>query len=285
MADTEKIFVILDPTTMEQPSLVMAESIAPDFNLQRDRAAALHVYCCIDEKTISVGDGEDREQVLAETRELADAWVQRIVERSRAQGRLAVETEVEISADWRAAIVAAVGRQNCVLAIRGMSQHTRLMRLFKDRSDWKLLRDSSCPVYLVKASPNRPVRKVLAAIKHRTEKQVYTEANDMILETARGIASGLGAELHVVTAYKDISNYPDRQKFADRCKLPRNRVQAVMGSPNDAIATAAREIDADLIVIARVGKAGGKRDIGHTAETIIDALNANLLVLPMKDAG
>lgn len=283
MADTEKIFVILDPTTMEQPSLVMADSIAPNFNVRRNKSAALHVYCCIDEKTISVGDGENREQVLAETRERTDAWVQRIVAQSRAQG-LNVETEVEISTDWRAAIVAAVGRQNSVLAIRGMSQHTRLMRLFRDRSDWKLLGDSSCPVYLVKGSPNRPVRNVLAAIKHRTEKQVYTEANDMILETARGIAGGLGAEMHVVTAYKDNFNYPDRQKFADRCKLPRNRVRAVMGSPHDAIATAAREIDADLVVIARVGKAGGKRDIGHTAEKLIDALDANLLVLPMAVA-
>jgi len=196
---------------------------------------------------------------------------------------LIVDTEVDISEDWRKATVAAVARQDCMLAIKGMSQQAKRRRLFRDASDWRLLRDLACPVYLVKTSPNRRVRKVLAAIKHRTEKQVYTEANELIIQTARGIASGLGAELHVVTAYKDDFHYPDRQKFADRCGLPRNHVRAELGSPQEAITNVAKEIGADLVVIARVGKPGAKRDVGHTAETVIDALETNLLVLPMTE--
>jgi universal stress protein E len=284
MAETNKIFVILDPTTMEQPSLVMAESIAANFKARGNEPTGLHVYCCIDEKTIRAKNDENADELRAKTRESATEWVDRIVGHSRTLD-VSVETEVEVSDDWRKAIAAAVARQNCVLAIKGMSQRSRLTRLFRDRSDWQLLRDTACPVYLVKTSPNRQIRNVLAAIKHRTEQQVYTDANNIILETARGIAEGLGADLHVVTAYKDNFNYPDRQKFADRCKLPRNRVRAEMGSPDDAIAAAAREIDADMVVIARVGKPGGKRDVGHTAEKIIDALDTNLLVLPMRDAG
>ena len=282
MADAEKIFVILDPTTMEQSSLVMAESIARDFNAQRARAAALHVYCCIDEKSIRAEVGVEPEQVRTDLQERVADWIERLIAQTRSLG-LTVDTEVEISQDWRKAIVAAVARQNCLVAIKGMSHHPRLMRLFRDTSDWRLLRDSVCPVYLVKTSPNRQVRTVLAAIKHRTEKQVYTEANELILDTARGISGGLGAELHVVTAYKDNFNYPDRQKFADRCGLPRSRVRAEMGSPEEAIATAAKELGADLVVIARVGKPDTKRDVGHTAEKVIDALDANLLVLPMTE--
>lgn len=282
MADTGKIFVILDPTTMEQPSLVMAESIAQDFNAQRSEAATVHVYCCVDEKSIRDEPGVEWSQACADTRERAGEWVERIVTPTRSLG-LTVDTEVEVSKDWRKAIVAALARQNCVLAIKGMSQHPRLRRLFRETTDWQLLRDSTCPVYLVKTSPKRPVRKVLAAIKHRTEKKVYTDANNAILATARGISDGLGAELHVVTAYKDNFNYPDRQKFADRCGLPRQQVRAELGSPQEAIATAAAELDADLVVIARVGQPGGKRDVGHTAEKVIDALDTNLLVLPMTD--
>ena len=276
------IFVILDPTTMVQPSLVLAESIAADFNAQRPTAATLHVYCCINEKSIRGETGETAEQVREEMLELTKDWVERLVQPTRALG-LQVETEVEIGEKWRKTIAAAVARQHCALAIKTMSQHSRLMRAFHDSSDWKLLRDSTCPVYLVKTSPKRHVRKVVAAIKHRTEKKVYTEANDLILATARGIAGGLGAELHVVTAYKNVMHYPDRQKFADRCGVARNRVRAEMGAPQDAIAAAANEIGADLVVMARVGKPGSKRDVGHTAEKIIDALDTDLLILPMKE--
>jgi len=277
MSDIEKVFVILDPTTMEQPSLIMAESVA-----QRRRAAALHVYCCIDEKTIRAEAGVGSEQARTDAQERVADWIERLVAPTRALD-LSVDTEVEISQDWRTAIVAAVARQNCMLAVKGMSQQPRLTRLFRDTADWHLLRDSACPVYLVKTSPNRQVRKVLAAIKHRTEKQVYTEANELILQTARNIATGFGAELYVVTAYEDDFHYPDRQKFADRCGLPRNQVRAEMSSSQEAIATVAKEIGADLVVIARVGKPGTKRDVGHTAEKVIDALDTNLLVLPMTE--
>lgn len=278
MADVDKIFVILDPTTMEQHSLVMGESIA-----QRGGAATLHVYCCMDEKSIRAEAGVEPDQARTDLQGRVAKWIDRLVTPTRALG-LSVDTEVEISPDWRKAAVAAVARQNCSLAIKSVSPQTKLTRLFRDTSDWRLLRDSACAVYLVKTSPTQPVRKVLAAIKHRTEKQVYSEANELILQTARSISAGLGAEMYVVTAYEDNFHYPDRQKFADRCGLPRNRVRAEMATPHEAIATAAKEIGADLVVIARVGKPGSKRDVGHTAEKVIDALDANLLVLPMTES-
>ncbi len=277
MADTNKIFVILDPTTMEQPSLIMAESIA-----RRGRAAALHVYCSINEKRVRAETGAEGDQFRNETKERIADWIERLVAPARAFG-LTVDTEVEISKDWRKATAAAVARQNCMLAIKGMSKQRRLTRLFRDTSDWRLLRDLVCPVYLVKTAPKRGVRKVLAAIKHRTEKEVYTEANEVILRTARTITDNLGAELFVVTAYKDDFHYPDRQKFADRCGLPRNRVRAEMGSAPEAITTVAREIEADLVVIARVGKPGKKHEVGHTAEKVISTLDTNILVLPMTE--
>ena len=278
MADLEKIFVILDPTSMEQRSLIMAEGIA-----KRGRASALHVYCCISEKLIREESGVDPEQSRIDKLERVTSWIERLVAPTSALD-LHVDIEVEISKDWRKATVAAVARQNCVLAIKSMSPQKKMTRLFRDTSDWQLLRDSACPIYLVKASSDQRVRKVLAAIKHRTDKKVYTDANELILQTARGIATGLEAELYVVTAYKDSFHYPDRQQFADRCGLPRNHVRAVMGAPQEAIATAAKEIEADLVVIARVGKPGSKRDVGHTAEKIIGALDANILVLPMAES-
>ncbi|MAF82993.1 MAG: universal stress protein [Gammaproteobacteria bacterium] len=278
MAEVDKVFVILDPTTLEQPSLIMAESIA-----KRGAKAALHVYCSLNEKSIQAEAGVEPEQTYANARERVEDWIERLVAPSRELG-LSVETEVEISENWRTATVAAVARQNCLLAIKARSPMNSRRRLFREASDWQLLRDLVCPVYLVKTSPTRRPGKVLAAIKHRTEKRVYTEANELIIQTARGIATGFDAELHVVTAYKNDFYYPDRQKFADRCGLPRNQVRAEMGASAEAITKVAKEIGADLVVIARVGKQSTKRDVGHTAEKVIATLDTNLLVLPLTES-
>ncbi len=280
MSDPRRIFVILDPTTMNQPSLVMAETLATDMLSGEITTAAVHIYCCIAKDDVYVPEGMVLEPALDEEAARTRKWVDRLATYTRDLG-LEVTTEVEVQSDWRAAIVAAINRQNCLLAVKNVTRHSRLRRLVRQTSDWRLLRGSTCPVLLVKSYARRKIRTVLVAIKHRPEKKIYRAANDRLLETGREIASTMGAELHVVTAYRDNADYPDRQRFADRCGLPRNKVIAVMGKPHEAIATAARELQADLVVIARVGRLEDKSQLGHTAEKVIDEIDANLLVLPM----
>jgi len=283
MSDARKIFAILDPTTMNQPSLVMSETLARDIAEAVGQQASLHVYCCIADDDVRMPRGMDPETARREEQDRIEHWVERLASYSRSLG-LEADTEVEIQADWRAAIVAAIERQDCLLAVKNMTRRSRLQRLIRDTSDWRLLRDSRCPMLLVKAYARRHVKKVLVAIKHRPERKIYREANDRLLAAGRRIAESLGADLHVVTAYRDNDDYPDRQRFADRCGLPRNKVTAIMGSAHEAIATAARDLKADLVVIARVSRPEDKSQLGNTAEKIIDEVDANLLVLPMTDA-
>jgi nucleotide-binding universal stress UspA family protein len=56
-----------------------------------------------------------------------------------------------------------------------------------------------------------------------------------------------------------------------------------MAKPEEAIATAARELEADLVVIARVSRPDADAKLGHTAEKVIDGLYCNILVLPMRE--
>lgn len=282
MADASKIFVILDPTTMNQPSLVMAETIATDILSSGTPDVSLRLYCCIAEDSVRMPPGMDPETARAEEQARMASWVERLAVHTRSLG-LAVETEVEIQPNWRDAIVAAAGRHPSTLAVKNMTEQTRLTRLLRDTSDWKLLRDTGCPLLLVKSYARRHVQKVLVAIKHSVEEEIYRAANDRLLEAGRMIAGNVGADLHVVTAYSDVADYPDRQKFADRCELPRNRVTAAMGKPEEAIAKVAEELNADLVVIARVGEAGAKERVGSTAEKVIDSLYCNMLVLPMTE--
>lgn len=282
MADRQNIFVILDPTTMNQPSLVMAETIAADEQAAGATDFALHLYCCIGEDQVRRPSGMDEETATAEELSRIESWVERLAEHGRSKG-LQVGTEVEIKANWRQAIVDAIARQPSTLAIKNMTDQSRLRRWLRDTSDWRLLRDANCPVLLVKTYARRHVRKVLVAIKHRPETDVYHAANDRLLEAGRRIATNVGAELNVVTVYPDTDQYPDRQRFADRCGLPRNQVRAEMGKPEDAIAAAAGELEADLVVIARVSRPDADAKLGHTAEKVIDSVYCNILVLPMRE--
>lgn len=280
MADPQTIFVILDPTTMNQPSLVMAETIAADEQESRAEDVALHLYCCIAEEEVRRPPGMDEKTASAEELSRIENWVERLAEHGRSKG-LKVDTEVEIKANWRQAIVEAIARRPSTLAVKNMTDQSRLRRWLRETSDWRLLRDAACPVLLVKSYARRQINKVLVAIKHRPETDAYHDANDRLLEAGRRIATNVDAELNVVTVYPDTSDYPDRQRFADRCGLPRNQVRAEMGKPEDAIATAARELEADLVVIARVSQPDTDTKLGHTAEKVIDGLYCNILVLPM----
>jgi universal stress protein E len=279
MPDARRIFVILDPTTMNQPSLIMGETIAEDFLSSGATDVSLHLYACIAEDTVRRPPDMDEQTARAEEQSRIENWVERLAERSRSQG-LAVVTEVEIRPNWREAITTAVARQPCTVAIKNMTEQSRLTRWVRQTSDWRLLRDTACPLLLVKSYARRHIRKLLVAIKHKPDADIYEAANDRLLKTGRTMADSVGAELHVLTAYQG-EDYPDRQKFADRCGLPRNRVHAAVGTPEDVIASVARELPADLLVIARVGKPGSREKLGRTAEKVIDSLYCNILVLPM----
>lgn len=282
MADTRHIFVILDPTMMNQPSLIMGETIAKDYLSSGTTDVTMHLYVCVAENTVRRPPDMDEQTARNEEQSRIEKWVERMAESGRSLG-VTVVTEVEIKPNWREAITDAVARQPCNLAIKNMTDQSRLTRLVRETSDWRLLRDTVCPLLLVKSYARRNIRKVLVAIKHRTDGDVYETANNRLLKTGRGIAESLGADLYVMTAYQG-EDYPDRQKFADRCELPRNRVRALNGTPEVVIAGVAQELQPDLVVIARVGKAGSKKKVGRTAEKVIDGLYCNILVLPMTTA-
>lgn len=279
MTDVRRIFVILDPKTMNQPSLVMGETIAEDFRASGSSDVSLHLYACIAEDTVRMPPGMDEQTARAEELSRIESWTERLAERGRSLG-FAVATEVEIKPNWREAITQAVARQPCTLAIKNMTEQSKLTRWVRQTSDWRLLRDTGCPLLLVKSYARRHIRKVLVAIKHRPGADIYEAANERLLKAGHTMADSVGAEVHVLTAYQG-EDHPDRQKLADRCGLPRNRVRAAAGTPEAVIASVARELPADLVVIARVGNPGSGEKVGRTAEKVIDGLYCNLLVLPM----
>jgi universal stress protein E len=168
------------------------------------------------------------------------------------------------------------------MIIKTVSRHSGLTRQLKKTADWTLLRAANCPVLLI--DPHRPPRpsKVLVAVKLNPDSDTYAVLNQQVIATSHRISEALDAELHAVTVFKGDQMYFDRQKFADSCGLPRNRVHTVEGSPHKGIAEATRQLGSDILVIGSASrniKESGMV-IGDTAERIIDAVDTDIVVIP-----
>lgn len=278
MAEATELFVVLDPKSMEQPALERAEKTALYMSEHRSLDVRLHVYCCVNHKSVAPARHDDFDQVEAETVNRVDAWVQRLVMHTRCLG-IPVASEVEWDADWRAAIVRAVKRRDPSVVLKNLTQHTRLTRLVRDTADWQLLRDCPCPLMLVQPAQEYRRQKILVAIKH-TDDQAYQDANARILATGKRLADEMGSAMHAVTCFEP-EDRPDRQRFADQCGLARNQVSAAMGVPEKVIASVAEDVGADLLVIARVARPESSGLMGDTARKVIDEIHTDVVVLPM----
>ncbi|MEM9623602.1 MAG: universal stress protein [Pseudomonadota bacterium] len=280
MAEPSKIFVVLDPTCMEQAALEWGEQIARNLQTHRNTQTLLHVYCCINSESAALVVENNGANAMRATRDRVAAWVERMVTATRSEG-IAVTTEVEWSNDWRRAIVEAATREHSAMVIKNMTQHSRFIRAVRETSDWTLIRECECPVLLVKTGRPSQIRNILVAVKHNPESAAYEQANDDILSAARSWSTDLGANLHAVTCYDEDAR-PDRQRFADRCGLQRNQVSAAVGRPEKIIAETAAQQGSDLLIIARVARPESPGMLGKTARKVVDEINTEVLILPMS---
>jgi len=262
-----KIFVVIDPKRLVQPALEKAEWLA------RRNGAEIELYCTLEPQ--SVADSEAQARLVARTQ----AWIERIAEKPQSQG-IKLSIRVEVNQNWRRAIAEAAARSDADLVIKTSSPRGVLRRRLMETADWTLLRNCAKPVLL--ASPSAPElpKTVLVAVKLKPEDKVYEELNRRVIALAHRIAGLLEAELHAVTVYRGDEMFYDRQKFADACGLPRNRVHSVEGAPYEGIAEVANRLGASAVIVGSAPQPARGSILGTTAERVIDAIPGDILVLP-----
>ena len=266
----QRVFVVIDPTRLVQPALEKAEWVA-----ERNKAL-LHLYCCIWQPDV------DREsEMVRHNIDRVEAWMQRIATTTRAKG-IEVLVEVDWDPDWRERIGHVARASAADLIVKTVNRHSPFRRQLMRTSDWALLRNASCPTLLVDPErPNHP-KTVLAAVKLKPGDETHTVLNERVVRLAHRISGALEAELHAVTVYRGDEIYFDRQRFADSCQLPRNRVHAAEGSARRGIADAVKETNADVLIIGCAASSAPERGIiiGDTAQRIIDEVDTDIIVVP-----
>src|SRR5690606_35938870 len=262
-----KIFVIIDPRRLVQAALEKGEWLA------HRNGAELELYCSVDPE--SAADAEAQARLIERTQ----SWIERLVEKPRQEG-VKMTIRVEANRDWRAAIANAASASGADLVIKTASPRGPLRRRLMQTGDWTLLRNCSRPILLASPTQTGLPKVVLAAVKVEPEEAVYAELNRRVIDLSHRISELLDADLHAVTVYRGEGVYFDRQKFADQCRLPRNRVHAVEGSSYEGIAQVAAEIGAGGVVVGSAPRPTRGTVLGATAERVIDEVPGDVVVVP-----
>jgi universal stress protein E len=258
------MLVVLDPTRFAQPALERAEALA------RGGAAALVLYCCC-------ADEHEREPAaLAQV----ERWAERVAQTVRAGG-VEARVRVEWSRDWRDAMFAAARAAGAGLLVKAAGPATSMRRALLASSDVHVLHHSPVPALLVKAHARPQAAHVLAAVQVAADDDAHASVRDAVIERAHGVAQSLGAALHVVTVDPQRTGWFDRRAFAERCRVPHDRVHVERGDPVDAIVALAAALPADVVVLGTVAREDAARArIGRTAERLVHAVTADVLAVP-----
>jgi universal stress protein E len=274
--------------------------------LARAHGARLHLVHIVALPTIS------GRTLSAELRRTAEELVRA---RRKALKDLAAQVRgarVDVEAVWdyppADGLVRAVMRRRPALLVAQSQRHTPLARMWLTNTDWELIRNCPCPLWLSK-TPRLPARpRVLAALDPMHEHAKPAALDTAILRSALDAAGGAGKRViafhsvnppapigvggeGVVEAYwieRIDEQYMDYRRRAERSlratvarrDVPDANVAIAAGPPVLTLPAAARKHRADVVAMGALSRRGLKRlFIGNTAERVIDELKCDVLIL------
>lgn len=271
MSIINKIFVVIDPTTDQQIALDRAGRMS-----SRNEALSLHVYCAA-YNAASAADPDALKRVEVSRQR---SWVESLVAPLREQGT-EVEVEIEWTDEWRDALAKAAGRCGADLIVKAASAHRVAGRRLLKTSDWTLLRQAHCPVYLAKGGVIDEGSTFLLALDLKKEDDLHSTLNERVIKFGQSLAQNVpDSSLHAVNAYVSSERYVYPSDLAEKVGIPSQQAHTIEGAPSKVIAEVANSIKADMVIIGNVSRQGAKAAvIGNTAEKVLDAVDANVLVV------
>jgi len=269
--EPSNLFVVYDPTRREQPALERAALIASEAGVN------VHVFACIyadipktAKRTTAVRELMDRQTDI-----LTEAVAPLVVK------GLNVSTEIDWDEDWCAAVVRASIKDGADVVLKSSTPHSTGQRIFNRTSDWMLIRECACPVMLVKGGNLPDSRIVLAAIGVRKGKDTYEQLNQHILDVSRRVMDTNMAEVHFISAHRDLASVPDRNALIRNYGLASDKVHIRMGEPEDVIVDSARQMNASLVVVGNAARSGLSALInGNTVERVVNRVECDVLSIP-----
>jgi universal stress protein E len=290
------LVAVKDPAARALPAVNKAAQLAKGLHAQltlfHDIATPLYAEAL-------QGRGIDLASLQREVQTARREQLEKLAARIRKHG-----IDVDVAADWDyppyEAIIRKAQRISADLVVvenhHGSGRHPA--RWLLAYTDWELLRLCPIPVLLVK---NR-------RLYHRPRVLAAVDPDRQILRAGAQLVHALRGELHALHVYNPplamMPAMPDGplvdldagretmervaqrklERLVDGFDVKRSHCHLVQGRPNEAIpATAKRERSA-IVAMGVVSRSGLKRFfIGNTAEFVMDAVTADILVVKPAD--
>jgi universal stress protein E len=287
------ILVVVDPTAgSHQPALDRAAWLA------RLSGARLELFTCDYDPDVDSGrlasvwvpEPGAREQILLRHRR----HLEELAKPLRAGG-LTVTVDVAWAHPLDVAVIAKAAAHDYWLVAKDTHHHNVLQRTLLTNVDWHLIRECPAPLLLVKDRKLAAAPNVLAAVDPLNAHDKPAALDERIYNFATDLARTMRGELHVVHAFSapmGVELPPDvraviesehraaMERFLDSHPPLVGHSYLYEGLPHECLQQAAKEHDADFVVMGAVARRGLKRlFIGSTAERVLDRLPCDLVII------
>ena len=180
--------------------------------------------------------------------------------------------------DWRKSIAEAGDRYDCdtIMLCESSAEHKTGIT----DSKWDLVRQAKSDVVIVDEGTTGPIKCILAAVNTQVTDEGHSRLNEKILERAKFLSDFFEADFHVVNAYKDSGDFPDRELIGRMTGLPREKIHRDMGKPDDVISEVAVKVDADMVVLGMSARRGLSAAFSsHTTEGVMEKITVDVVAL------
>jgi len=295
------LVAIKDPHSRSLPTVMKAAQLARAFGAELELFHGLDTPLYAD--TAFTAD-EGYRGVAREMRARSLGRLELIADRIRVHS-----VKVTTAAEWDfpifESIVRRAVRTGADLIVTGCRSGRRVAPMLLRLTDWELLRLSPIPVLVVKNPHPYRHPNILAAIDPTHVHAKPSKLDNEILQAGARFQSALRGKLHAVHGYAPVlpvgtpygsivtAGLMDRlvsdiEKNAEtgfdrvlrKTAIPKKRRHLVNRPPREAIEGVARETKSAIVVMGAVSRSGLKRMfIGNTAESLLDALSCDVLVV------
>jgi len=269
MADLEKLFVVVDPSDASPVALERALRTST----LRKNSTVLKIFVAVDGEAVdtrAVNDKVFRDQ----------SWFETVIREPIEASGFEYSIEISWSHEWQTAILQSCKRFGADRIYLPVHERSGSSRFTFSEAKWGVLKNAECPVVLIQPSAPKERSVVLAAVNFQAIEDIQRDLNQSILTWGKEVAELYDAELHVVNAYVDSMNYPDRGQLARQTNLPADKIHVEQGYTDESVSRVAASIDADLVVMGTLGQNGmvtSRR--GNTAERVIAALSQDVMIV------
>ncbi len=180
--------------------------------------------------------------------------------------------------NWETSIINAARRTEADMIVISQSSATNKTSITD--SIWSLLRNSEIPVLTIESGAPDKRENILVAVNMQTTDDEYNTLNRKVLLHGEMLAGFYDAKLHVVNAYFDSEDYPDRDKVKRIIDINRQDIHVDMGKPEEIIANVTNQVQADLVIMGTMSRRGIRATLRkNTSEKIIKNLTVDVLTL------